>query len=78
MVSVSLSTVDTHWAEFTVTPTKLAHGAVSEFYGYAHFQSHRWVVITTGTSNVGCATAAAGALVPGNVLDGFGRACPPM
>lgn len=75
-LSTDISLVDNHWAEFSVTPTVLARGTLQSFYGFAHFQSHRWVVITDGSQNVGCPNGVSSGLVPLTVLTGFGYQCP--
>jgi len=74
-LSTDISLVDNHWAEFSVAPTSLAGGTLQSFYGFAHFQSHRWVVITDGSQNVGCPTGVSAGLVPLTVLTGFGYQC---
>jgi hypothetical protein len=79
IVAATISAVDPYWATFLVEGRKPIY-AIPSVYGFAHFQiegvDRAWVVVASGTADVGCSSQGQQSAVPHAVLVGFGHHCP--
>lgn len=75
VISASVSTADSAWAEFQVKPSpSVAADTFQSYTGFAHLEDGSWTITIYGTAGLNCSALPGQPDVPPAVLQEFGWA----
>lgn len=73
VVSPTISTADSAWAEFGVKPSaSVAPDTFQPYSGFAHLENGSWIITIYGTAGLNCSALPGQPSVPSAVLQEFG------